>query len=152
MLVIKIASNIFLTSIYVCLHPPRFPPTRYLLRLNGCVERLETIILKCNLFQIKWERSVAFIYSSVAFIYSNSLLTYLQVTHEIPTRKKLNPRNTLKKIFQIHKLPNRKTFGPTKYPRETFLNLRNTHQKKSSTHEISTRGNFAPTKYSQVKI
>ena len=145
MLVIKIASNIFLTSIYVCFHPPRFPPTRYLLRLNGCVERLETIILKCNLFQINWERSVA-------FIYSNSSLTYLQVTHEIPTRKKLNPRNTLKKKFQTHELPNRKTFGHTKYPRETFLNLRNTHQKKSWTHEISTRGNFAPTKYSQVKI
>ena len=145
MLVIKIASNIFLTSIYVCLHPPRFPPTRYLLRLNVCVERLETIILKCNLFQINWERSVA-------FIYSNSSLTYLQVTHEIPTRKKLNPRNTLKKKFQIHELPNRKNFGPTKYPQETFLNRRNTHQKKSWTHEISTRGNFAPTKYSQVKI
>ena len=145
MLVIKIASNIFLTSIYVCLHPPRFPPTRYLLRLNVCVERLETIILKCNLFQINWEKSVA-------FIYSNSSLTYLQVTHEIPTGKNLNPRNTHNKKFPTHELPTRKTFGPMKYPWETFLNLRNTHQKKSWTHEISTRGKFASTKYSQVNI
>ena len=36
MLVIKITSNIFRTTICVC--PPRFAPAKYLLRLSACVE------------------------------------------------------------------------------------------------------------------
>ena len=107
--------------------PPRlpvFPPTRYLLRLSWCVERLEAIILSCNFFRINWKRSVTFICSYSSLIYS-------QVPHEIPTRK---------------------NFGHTKYPREKTPDLWNTYEKEFWTDEIPTRKNFAPTKYHEKKI
>ena len=43
-----------------------------MIRENG-LEKMETIILKCNLFRIYWERSVAFIYSYSSLIYSRVL-------------------------------------------------------------------------------
>ena len=87
-LVTKIASNNFLTSAYIYPPPPPLPPTRYLLRSSGSVEKLETVILKCNLFQMNWKRSVA-------FIYSYSSLTYSRViTHNIFTWKKFVPTKT----------------------------------------------------------
>ena len=42
-------------------------------------------------------------------------------THEISTRKRLDPQNTPEKKFWTHKTPTRKTFRPTKYPREKNL-------------------------------
>ena len=58
-----------------------------MIRENG-LEKMETIILKCNLFRIYWERSVAFIYSYSSLIYS-------RVTHKISTRINLGPTEYL---------------------------------------------------------
>ena len=43
-------------------------------------------------------------------------------THEISTRKNLDPQNTPEKKFWTNKTLTRKTFGPTKYPRKKILN------------------------------
>ena len=39
-------------------------------------------------------------------------------SHEIPTRKILDPRNTHEKKCWTHEIPERKNIGPTKYLRE----------------------------------
>ena len=59
---------------------------------------------------------------------------------------------THKRKSWTHKIPTRKNFGPTKYPREKIWDPRNTHEKKFETHEIPTRKYFGPTKYPRQKI
>ena len=50
-------------------------------------------------------------------------------THVYLQEKILDPRSTHEKIIRIHNVPNRKTFGPIKYPREKISDLQNTHKK-----------------------
>ena len=38
-------------------------------------------------------------------------------THEIPTKKNWDPRNTQEKVFWAHEITTSKNFGLTKYPR-----------------------------------
>ena len=78
------------------------------------------------------------------------------------TTKKLDPRNTKKKIgptkysrekFWVQKVSARKNFGPKKYPRENISgqqiptrkvsDLRNTHERKFCTHKILQKKNWA---------
>ena len=92
---------------------------------NECVEKLETIVFKCNLFRIYCGRRVTFIYYYSSLIYS-------QGTNETSTRKILNPQNALEQKFWTHEMPTRKNFGPTKYLREKISDPRNTHHKKFS--------------------
>ena len=54
----------------------------------------------------------------------------IKYTLEMPTTKNFRP---------THKIPTRKIFGPTKYPREKVLDPRNTHEKKFRAHYILTR-------------
>ena len=84
---------------------------------NGCVEKLETIVFKCNLFRIYCGRRVTFIYYYSSLIYS-------QGTNETSTRKILNPQNALEQKFWTHEMPTRKNFGPTKYLREKISDPR----------------------------
>ena len=50
-------------------------------------------------------------------------------THEIPTGKKLDSRNTHGKKFWIHEILTKRNFGPTKYPGEKISDPRNTTRK-----------------------
>ena len=50
------------------------------------------------------------------------------------------------------RIPARKNFGPTKYPRENNSDPQCTQQKNFWTHKVPTRKNFRPTKYPQEKI
>ena len=63
------------------------------------------------------------------------------LAHKIPTREILDPQNTHKKRFPIHKITTRQKSGPTKYPQDKILNLQNTHKR-----------NFRLTKYPWEKI
>ena len=104
-------------------HPyPCFLPTSFLLHLSGCVEELEIILLRCNLFRIYWGRSVVFISSYSSHIYA-------WVTHEISARKS----------FESTKYPQLKILGPQNTHEKIFWTPRNTHEKKFWTHETSTK-------------
>ena len=127
-------------NLYSC-----FPSTRYLLRESGYVEKLETIILKCNLFRICWGRRVVFISSYSSLIYS-------RVTREYLREKVLNPRNNHEKFFWIYKIATTKIFEPMKYLPEKILDPQNTHEKKFWTHKITTRKIIRPTKYPREKL
>ena len=65
-------------------------------------------------------------------------------THEIPTRRILDPQSTHEKKFWTQEYP-RENFGPTKYPR-------NIHEKKLQTHDITTRKILDPRNTHEKKI
>ena len=70
-------------------------------------------ILKCNLFQINWG-------TSVAFIYYFSLIHSL-VTHKKPPEIISDLRNTQEYKFWNHKIPARKNLELTNHPQEEIL-------------------------------
>ena len=47
----------------------------------------------------------------------------------------MDPRNTHERKFWTHEIPTRKNLEPTQYPRENILEPRNTHEKNFRSHE-----------------
>ena len=165
MLAIKCTPNIFLISVYVC--------------LKQDIWYVKVGVLK-NWKQFFWSVTYSVFTGTgvrYLFIFIPHLYNHIVPTKhareknfgltKIPTRKKLDPRNTHRKKFWTHEIPTRKNLdpqnthekklGPTKYPREkilsswktyekNFLNPRNTHEKRFRTHEIPTWKTYGPTK------
>ena len=79
-------------------------------------------------------------------------------THEVPTRKILDLRNTRKEKLPTHKVPTIKTFGPAKYPQRKISdpssthNPQSTHDKIFRANEVTTIKTFGPTNYPREKI
>ena len=120
MLVIKIASNILLTGVYVShsLAPSFLQQDIWYVKMS--VQRnWRQLFLSITYF--------VFIAGEVWHLFL--LISYLPI-HELPTKY---PREKL----PDHKIPRRKRFGSTKNPRKKFLDPRNIHEKKFRTHEVT---------------
>ena len=120
MLVIKIASNILLTGVYVShsLAPSFLQQDIWYVKMS--VQRnWRQLFLSITYF--------VFIAGEVWHLFL--LISYLPI-HELPTKY---PREKL----PDRKIPRRKRFGSTKNPRKKFLDPRNIHEKKFRTHEVT---------------
>ena len=74
------------------------------------------------------------------FIHIHHLKVH-ELSKKHPQNIFLDPRKTLEKKFQTHKIPIRKNFGPIKCPR-----------KKNYIYEITTRKNIGPSNYRREDI
>ena len=150
MLAMKCTPNIFLISVYVCLEQDIWYVK------VGVLKNRKQFFLSVT-YSVFIGAGVRYLFIFISHLVNHKVpMKHAREKNfgltKIPTRKKLDPRNT-------HEIPTRKNLdsqnthkkksGPTKYPREKilsprktyekkFLNPRNTHEKRFRTHEIPT--------------
>ena len=162
MLFLKITSNIFFTSGYIC-HPSSSP--HFLQQDICCVGILQTITVSLTYYELvragEWPLLI-FFHSRIHGLplrylwykdfYPGNAHKKIKKTHKTPRRKDFGPtKYTLEKIW-THKIPTRKYFGSPKYPLENILNPQNTHDKIYWTNKIPRTVNFGPTNYLQEEF
>ena len=136
MLAMRCTPNIFLISVYVCLEQDIWYVK------VGVLKNRKQFFLSVT-YSVFIGAGVRYLFIFISHLVNHKVpMKHAREKNfgltKIPTRKKLDPRNT-------HEIPTRKNLdsqnthkkksGPTKYPREKISDSRNSHVKNFRTHE-----------------